>query len=222
MKVSFSIDPEVKNLKVGLIEVSEGTVRELSESERREFLSKLEKIKVEGMGGGEARRTAVRKLLRAGGFKASGRNKPAQEYLWKTLQQNQWPFISNAVDSINLISVKSGLPISLISLDRLSYNLKIRYGKSGESFVFNRSGQELKIEGLISICEVLTDEPIGTPVKDSMKAKLTEDDKNFLACIYAPDDAVPLEELEEIGRELTELFKRYTAPKEISLQIIKK
>jgi hypothetical protein len=39
----------------------------------------------------EARREAVRALLRKGGYKPSGRSKPAQEYLAKCLDESKFP-----------------------------------------------------------------------------------------------------------------------------------
>src|SRR4029079_3798290 len=106
----------------------------------------------EGMAGGEPRREAVRRKLRAGGFKPGRPNKPAQEYLLRTLTEGgSLPAILNVVDALNVISVQSGLPISLLAIERLGSQAIVRYGKPGEKFIFNRSGQELDVEGLICV-----------------------------------------------------------------------
>src|ERR1700690_2654143 len=61
-------------------------------------------------------RTAVRDLLRAGGFKPAGRSKPASEYLHAAAAEERFPRINAAVDACNAASLHSGLPISLIAL----------------------------------------------------------------------------------------------------------
>ena len=93
----------------------------------------------------------------------------------------------------------------------------MRYGKTGERFVFNRSGQELNLAGLICLCgrdagEVL---PAGTPVKDSMQAKVTQDDRHVLACIYAPRSAVSAEELSRWSKELGDGYQRWCEASEV-------
>ena len=100
------------------------------------------------------RRQAVRRMLRAGGFKPSGRNKPAQEYLLRTAAEaGQWPVILNAVDVLNVVSLRSGLPISLVALARAGTDAAaFATANRARQFVFNQSGQELDVEGLLSIC----------------------------------------------------------------------
>ena len=165
-----------------------------------------------GLAGGDARRMGIRELLRAGGFKPSGRNKPAQEYLLRYVrQENALPQISNGVDLINLVSISSGLPISLVSLDRIGWRLQLRYGATDECYVFNASGQELNLSGLLTLCRVADDtsEPIASPVKDSMAAKIGPDDRNLLACVYSSEAAISPDELDHWLHELAEGFRRW-------------
>ena len=56
-------------------------------------------------------RLAVRDLLRHGGFKPTGRSKPASEYLIKSAGQGTLFSINVAVDACNAVSLHSGLPI---------------------------------------------------------------------------------------------------------------
>jgi DNA/RNA-binding domain of Phe-tRNA-synthetase-like protein len=93
----------------------------------------------------ESRREAVRALLRKGGFKPSGRSKPAQEYLARCLDESKFPRVHPAVDCLNAISVRSGIPISMLDRDAFSDRMLIRLGKPGESYVFNSVGQELDL-----------------------------------------------------------------------------
>src|SRR4051794_18277069 len=60
----------------------------------------------------DAMRGTVRDLLRHGGFKPTGRGKPASEYLLKAAAEGLTS-INRAVDLGNVVSLHSGLPISV-------------------------------------------------------------------------------------------------------------
>ena len=80
-----------------------------------------------------------------------------------------------------------------------------------ETFVFNQSGQELDVEGLISICRYdgLRTIPLGTPVKDSQFAKVVVGDRHVWACLFAPRSAVSAAMLGRWSNELAEGFARW-------------
>ena len=61
-------------------------------------------------------RSAVRDLLRHGGFKPTGRSKPASEYLIKASERGLLSSVNVAVDACNVVSLHSGLPISVVDL----------------------------------------------------------------------------------------------------------
>src|SRR5437868_5356398 len=61
-------------------------------------------------------REAVRQLLRHGGFKPTGRSKPAAEYLLKAAAEGRLASINVAVDACNATSLHSGLPISVVDM----------------------------------------------------------------------------------------------------------
>jgi DNA/RNA-binding domain of Phe-tRNA-synthetase-like protein len=139
----------------------------------------------------EARREAVRALLRKGGFKPSGRSKPAQEYLARCLDESKFPRVHPAVDCLNAISVRSGIPISMLDRDAFSDRMLIRLGKPSESYVFNSVGQELDLENLIVVCGGSDEQkPLGTPVKDSMAGKIDKTVSRIVCILYAPRDSV--------------------------------
>lgn len=209
--VQVDIEGCLPGLLVALVE-SHGVRIEAAGAELRQWCEAAARAAPAAVAGGDARRQAVRRLLRSGGFKPSGRNKPAQEYLLRTATEaGELPAISNAVDLINLVSLRSGLPISLISLDRVPGPLTLRVGAPGEKFVFNRTGQELDVAGLLSLCVAAPggSEPVATPVKDSMRAKVTEQDQHLLACVYASQDAISAEELDGWADELAAGFRRF-------------
>lgn len=140
----------------------------------------------------EQLRNSIRKLLRHGKFKASGRSKPAQEYLLRcALEEGSLPRINGPVDVLNTASLAGGLPISLLSLRKCSPDLHIRRGTTGEGYVFNAAGQVLDVEDLIVTCDAsqTPERPVGSPVKDSMVGKIEADDTSLVAIIYAPLDS---------------------------------
>jgi DNA/RNA-binding domain of Phe-tRNA-synthetase-like protein len=115
----------------------------------------------------------------------------------------------NAVDVLNVISLCSGLPISLLATERVGQRPMARYGRPGEQFVFNRSGQALDIEGLLCVCngDGPDSVPLGTPVKDSMAGKVTDSDRDVWGVIYAPAREVDAGELEQWCLRLAEGFR---------------
>src|SRR5437667_3759505 len=82
-------------------------------------------------------REKVRALLRHGGFKPTGRSKPASEYLFNAARENRLTPINFAVDVCNAVSLHSGLPISVIDLDRAKGPFRVAIAPPGVSYVFN-------------------------------------------------------------------------------------
>ena len=219
---SVTIQQDVRGLAVALVEAIDVQVGAADDALYELCASAATRVAAEGPEGGDARRTAVRDLLRHGGYKPSGRSKPAQEYLLRTVrEEGKLPTISNAVDLINAVSLQSGLPISLISLDRAGDLLLLRYGQPGESYVFNRSGQELDVKGLLCLCTVDAhgSRPVGSPVKDSMLGKVDETDRRVLACIFAPQSHITPDELLAWGRQLAEGFTRFCRATQASAEV---
>jgi DNA/RNA-binding domain of Phe-tRNA-synthetase-like protein len=117
----------------------------------------------------ETVRTAVRKLLRHGGYKPSGRGKPASEYLLGVAQEAGLGSINFVVDACNAISLHSGLPISVIDLDRATMPLSIAIPPERTRYVFNASGQEIDVTGLLCLCDA--EGPCANAVKDAQRTK---------------------------------------------------
>jgi len=65
-------------------------------------------------------RQDVRNLIRHNGYKPTGRGKPASEYLIKMGSEHGLRAINLPVDICNAVSFHSGLPISVIDLDKAS------------------------------------------------------------------------------------------------------
>lgn len=210
--VNVKIEDDIPDLVVALIEAADVSIADSPDELRKRCDDVCRTVAEQGLPGGNERRTAIRDLLRSGGFKPAGRNKPAQEYLLRTVKDGgALPAISNAVDLINMISLRGGLPISLVSLHRVGTTLTLRFGRPDEAYVFNQTGQELALNGLICLCSNADGqtEPVGTPVKDSMKAKVDVTDHHLLACIYGSQKAIPSDELRLWAEQLGEGFTQY-------------
>ncbi len=165
----------------------------------------------------EARRLAARDILRNGGYKPTGRGKPASEYLIRaaaTTENYRFPRINAAVDVCNYLSLKHVIPISLWDVDLAGTDhFVFRLGHAGEQFVFNEGGQSIDLEDLLVGCrvredDVPTEEPIVNPVKDSLLTKTTVSTKRIASCIYAPANAVSRLDLESMCREVSELLQQ--------------
>lgn len=127
-------------------------------------------------------RAEVRQLLRHGGFKPSGRSKPAAEYLHAAAAEARFPRINAAVDACNVASLWSGLPISLVDVDRLSGPLSIAIAPAGTTYVFNPSGQMIDASGLVCLYD--GEGPTGTPVKDAQRTKTHDGTRAALSIVW--------------------------------------
>ena len=135
----------------------------------------------------EAVRTKVRELLRHGGFKPSGRSKPASEYLVGAVKRDGLGLINAAVDACNVVSLHSGFPIGVIDLDRAAGSkLHIGIAPEGATYVFNASGQEMRLTGLLTLADA--EGPCGNPVKDSQRTKTHEGTRSTFTFVWGHRD----------------------------------
>ena len=128
----------------------------------------------------------VRNLLRHGGFKPSGRSKPASEYLVGAVEKGRMGHINPAVDCCNVASLYSGLPISVIDTEMGNGPWRIGLADAGTEYVFNPAGQIINIGGLL----VLFDQrgACGGPVKDSQRTKTHSKTQETLSIIWGTHD----------------------------------
>jgi DNA/RNA-binding domain of Phe-tRNA-synthetase-like protein len=130
----------------------------------------------------EAVRGAVRDLLRHGGYKPTGRGKPSAEYLFRAVAEGAIASINAAVDTCNAVSLHSGLPISVIDLGRAEPPLRVAIAPAGARYVFNASGQEIDLSGLICLCDAAG--PCANAVKDAHRTKTTEATTRTLSIVW--------------------------------------
>ena len=153
----------------------------------------------------EETRKAVRTLLRHGGYRPAGRGKPSSEWLQKAASEGKLSSIFPLVDMGNSASRISGLPLSVVDLDRVEGDLSIQLGEPGQNYVFNQSGQEIDISGLICLAD--SQGPCANAVKDSQRTKTSPDTRRCLIQIWGTlelPDATNLlvEQISGIGERL--------------------
>lgn len=117
----------------------------------------------------DALRTAVRDMLRHGGYKPTGRGKPASEYLLRTAQERGLASINCAVDLCNVVSLHSGFPISVIDTALAGLPLVIRIADAGSDYVFNPAGQTIDVSGLVCLHDAAG--ACANAVKDAQRTK---------------------------------------------------
>jgi DNA/RNA-binding domain of Phe-tRNA-synthetase-like protein len=130
----------------------------------------------------EELRAGVRDMLRHGGYKPTGRGKPASEYLVRTAQEGGVRPINVVVDACNVVSLHTGFPISLIDVDLAKPPLRIAIAEAGATYVFNASGQEIDASGLVCVHDA--EGPCANAVKDSQRTKTRAETLRTLSVIW--------------------------------------
>jgi DNA/RNA-binding domain of Phe-tRNA-synthetase-like protein len=164
----------------------------------------------------------VRQMLRHGGFRPSGRNKPASEYLAQAAREGRFPRINNLVDINNLVSLESGLPISMLDLKTVGDAVELRYGREGEKYVFNSTGQEIELEGLVCACRVegASNVPMGNPVKDSMVGKLKETTSSVIGVVYGATTVVNEAMMRGVLERFAALLRDFGGTGEVEQRVV--
>lgn len=132
--------------------------------------------------GAEEVRGAIRDLLRHGGYKPTGRGKPASEYLVRAAAEGKLGPINAAVDVGNAVSLHSGLPISVVDVDRLRAPVRVDVAPPGARYVFNAAGQEIDLQGLLCLFDA--EGPCANAVKDSERTKTSDTTTTTLTLIW--------------------------------------
>ena len=127
-------------------------------------------------------RKDVRDLLRHGGYKPTGRGKPASEYLVRAAGEEKLGSINLAVDACNAVSLASGLPISVVDLDRAVAPFRIGIAAPDTRYVFNASGQEIDVSGLLCLFDA--EGPCANAVKDCQRTKTHAGSTRTLSVVW--------------------------------------
>ncbi len=137
----------------------------------------------------ETVKSAVRDLLRHGGYKPTGRGKPASEYLVKAVTNGKLGQINPIVDTLNIVSLHSGLPISVVDLANCNFesgSLRVGIAPESSEYVFNASEQTIKLDGLLCLFD--DDGPCANAVKDSQRTKTSDSTTESLVVIWGTNE----------------------------------
>jgi DNA/RNA-binding domain of Phe-tRNA-synthetase-like protein len=131
---------------------------------------------------GEELRAAVRDLLRHGGYKPTGRGKPASEYLVRAAEEGTLASINPAVDACNVVSLHSGVPISVVDTDIARGPFRVGLAPDGPRYIFNAAGQEIDVAGLLCLFDA--EGPCANAVKDSQRTKTNAATRRTLSLLW--------------------------------------
>ncbi|SDE58331.1 B3/4 domain-containing protein [Kordiimonas lacus] len=145
-------------------------------------------------------------------FKACGKDpsryRPSSEALTRRVIAGKPLYqVNNVVDSGNLVSLMTGIPIGIYDTAKIDGDMQLTIGVKGDSY--NGIGRgSINLEGL----PVLKDDkgPFGTPFSDSARTAVTEDTTNIVIVLFGLNiDIAHVEAAAEIGDTL---ITRFCAP----------
>src|SRR6185437_16056779 len=102
--------------------------------------------------------------------------------LLKAVREGSLWSINVAVDACNVVSLHSGLPISVVDLDRTREPLRVGLAMAGASYVFNASGQTIDLGGLLCLFDA--EGPCANAVKDAQRTKTTPQTRKTLSVVW--------------------------------------
>ena len=159
----------VSDRSAGLHHEIEGTCREIASSETPDSIKNWPEV--------AASREAYKRL-----GKDPSRYRPSAEALLRRVVSVKDLYqINNAVDSLNLVSLKTGFSIGGYDLDKLMPPIQLARG--GEGWAYEGIGRGLlNLEAL----PVLVDKmgSFGSPTSDSMRSAVSTDTRRFLWVIF--------------------------------------
>ncbi len=203
-QLTFDADESLKGLSIGVVEAKGLDWSAMPPSFAEPNGGPFDQVLAESRAKGEAlvsatRKAAVRSMLRHGAYKPAGRAKPSSEYLLQALLEDDFPAVNYFVDAVNVVSLISGYPISIIDLEKAGPDLLLRRARAGENYIFNAGGQTIDLTDLLCVCRRADGanagasdgaySPTANPVRDSMATKLFPGAASAVAFIYAPAGA---------------------------------
>lgn len=175
--VRIEIEPHPLLAVAGFVTSLSAPVSELQASDEIRRLLLAPPLKPD-----EGLRTAIRDLLRHGGYKPTGRGKPASEYLLRASSEGRLSPINLPVDACNATSLHSGFPISVIDIAKAEGPFRIGVAPAGASYAFNSAGQEIDLAGLLCLFDAKG--PCANAVKDSQRTKTGPETKRTLSIVW--------------------------------------
>ena len=89
---------------------------------------------------------------------------------------------SSPVDAGNVVSLHSGLPISVVDLSLAKPPFRVGLAAEGSAYVFNQGGQTIDLGGLLCLFDA--DGPCANAVKDAQRTKTTPQTTRTLSILW--------------------------------------
>jgi DNA/RNA-binding domain of Phe-tRNA-synthetase-like protein len=148
---------------------------------------------------------ATRELYRRLGKEPSRYRGSPEALLRRARSGKELYRIHNVVDVVNLVSLRTLLPIGLYDAARLRPPLVLRRGAPGEAY--DGIGKEqLNLDGLPVLADA--EGPFGSPTSDSRRTMVTEATAEVFAVVFGVTGRAELEPAMEM---LSELLRRHCA-----------
>jgi DNA/RNA-binding domain of Phe-tRNA-synthetase-like protein len=157
---------------------------------------------------------ATRKAYKALGKDPARYRGSAEALLRRVVAGKGLPQINAVVDTINLVSVESRLPVGLYDLGHVVGEIVFRAGVAGETYK-GIGKYDLNLEGLPLFAD--TAGPHGSATSDSERTMVTAATKEVLAVIVSFGGA---ENLDRWSQRLRTLLQQYAAGSEIATSIV--
>ena len=153
------------------------------------------------------------------GYKALGKDPAryrgsAEALLRRILSGKTFPHINSVVDSINLVSVESRLPIGLYDLAHVRGDVVFRAGRAGETYK-GTGKYDLNLQGLPIFCD--EEGPHGSPTSDSERTMVTPATTLVLAVLVSFSGT---EGLQTFCARMTSLLQNYADGNDAPIEII--
>jgi DNA/RNA-binding domain of Phe-tRNA-synthetase-like protein len=214
------IDPELKkkcpSTVLGLV-----TARVASQDAPAALQQDMQACETKILGLPEPRTVLESSKIRAtrAGYKALGKDPAryrgsAEALLRRILSGKNFPQINAVVDTINLMSVESRLPIGLYDLAHVKGDITFRAGRSGETYK-GIGKYDLNLEALPIFCDELG--PHGSPTSDSERTMVTAATQHVGAILISFGGA---EGLEQSCQRMAALLQQYAGSTDIKISLV--
>ena len=157
---------------------------------------------------------SVRKAYKALGKDPARYRGSAEALLRRIVAGKGFPQINAVVDSINLVSVESRLPVGLYDLAHVTGDILFRAGRAGETYK-GIGKYDLNLEGLPVFAD--TAGPHGSATSDSERTMVTAQTKEILAIVIS--FAGP-ETLERWTQRMSALLTEHAAARETVTRVV--
>jgi DNA/RNA-binding domain of Phe-tRNA-synthetase-like protein len=155
---------------------------------------------------------SARELYRSVGMDPT-RHRPSSEALLRRVVAGKGLYLLDPlVDTCNLFSMASGLPLGLYDRDFLGDIVTLRLGTEGEGYEGIRKG---RVNVTSRFCLADEQGAFGSPSSDSFRARIRKSTSNILYLLYAPA-STDSNWLREQGELLTGSFLKWNGGKEIA------